>query len=189
MIEINIPKQAPHLWQKQLLALALIEQMTGNYVLFTEVSGQGDSKVFSNITDLIWQQLLGHSVKVDWQKQRAKLEAISPAPESFDGYGVWPALDACAALSELITLLDESNSGGLESVIKTYYSTIEQFLDVHDLNEDTRQQTLYEEADNLIDKLLTVLSAEVKQMSAVKAIKEIVQSQAVSNIGIEHQLE
>lgn len=189
MIEMNIPQQVPHLWQKQLLALALIEQMAGNYALFAEVSGQGDDKVFRNITDLMWQQLLGHSIKVDWQKQRAKLEEISPDPESFDGYGVWPALDACAALSELITLLDESDSGGLESVIKTYYSTIEQFLDVHDLNANTEQQTFYEEADNFIDKLLTVLSAEVKQVSAVKAIKGIVQGQTVSNIGIEYPAE
>jgi len=177
----------PHLWQKQLLALALIEQMIGNYVLFAEVSGQGDSKVFRNIIDLVWQQLLGHSVKVDWQKQRGKLEEICPDPERFDGYGVWPALDASTALSELITLLDENDTEGLESVIKTYYSTIEQFLDAHDLDVADNQRALYEEADNLIDKLLTVFSVEAKQVSAVKAIKEIVRSQTVSNIGIENR--
>ena len=185
MVEINIPQQVPHLLQKQLLALALIEPMAANYALFTEVSGQGDSKLFHNIIDLAWQQMLGHGIKVDWQKQRTKLETISPDPEAFDGYGVWPALDACVALSELITLLDENDESGLESIIKTYYSTIEQFLDMQGLSTDDSEQALYVEADKFIGEILEAFSTESKQVLAAKAVQTIVRAQTVSNIGIE----
>ncbi len=53
-------------------------------------------------SDLIWETLTVKDAKVNFDSQLEKLEEAIPAADDFDMYGVYPAIDACVALSELI---------------------------------------------------------------------------------------
>jgi uncharacterized protein YjaG (DUF416 family) len=178
-------KRLQESWQRQLLSLALVDQMAINYALFVEVSGFGDAEVFYNITDLMWQQLLGHKPKVDWSKQREKLEAITPEAAQFDTYGVWPAQDACAALSELLTALDEKDDSALEAVLTIYHSTIAQYLEVMEGGSGNDQHPLFEQAAGYVESLQSLLLQATKTVDAARSVKALVEQQPVSNIGIE----
>ncbi len=75
--------------------------------------------------DLIWETLTVKDAKVNFDSQLEKLEEAIPAADDFDMYGVYPAIDACVALSELIhsRLSGETLEHAIE-VSKTSITTV-----------------------------------------------------------------
>ena len=85
----------------------------------------GDGLLYRRIPDLIWETLTVKDAKVNFDSQLEKLEEAIPAADDFDMYGVYPAIDACVALSELIhsRLSGETLEHAIE-VSKTSITTV-----------------------------------------------------------------
>ena len=89
-------------WQHVTFMACLCERMYPNYAAFCKQTGFGDGHIYRRILDLIWETLTVKDAKVNFDSQLEKLEEAIPAADDFDLYGVYPAIDACVALSELI---------------------------------------------------------------------------------------
>ena len=77
----------------------LCERMYPNYAVFCQQTGFGDGQIYRRILDLIWETLTVKDAKVHFDSQLEKLEEAIPSADDFDLYGVYPAIDACVALS------------------------------------------------------------------------------------------
>ena len=62
----------------------------------------GDGQIYRRILDLIWETLTVKDAKVNFDSQLEKFEEAIPSADDYDLYGVYPAIDACVALSELM---------------------------------------------------------------------------------------
>ena len=103
---IHLPFAKLSHWHQIAFSAALLERMLPNYQMFSEGADFGNVKVLRNQLDIIWQWLDNSStVKINSDAQLLKLEAETPNPEEFDSFGVFPALDACMALSALWQLM------------------------------------------------------------------------------------
>lgn len=89
-------------WQHVTFMACLCERMYPNYAMFCKQTEFGDGLLYRRILDLIWETLTVKDAKVNFDSQLEKLEEAIPAADDFDMYGVYPAIDACVALSELI---------------------------------------------------------------------------------------
>jgi len=89
-------------WQHHTFMACLCERMYPNYYMFCQQTEHYDASVYRRILDLLWESLIVKGAKINFDTQLEKLEEIIPDPELFDIYAVYPAIDACVALSELI---------------------------------------------------------------------------------------
>lgn len=80
----------------------LCERMYPNYQMFCQQSEFTDAKVYRSILDLVWETLVVKDSKINFDNQLEKLEEIIPSADDFDFYGVYPAIDACIALGEVV---------------------------------------------------------------------------------------
>lgn len=112
-------------WQHVTFMACLCERMYPNYAMFCKQTEFGDGLLYRRITDLIWETLTVKDAKVNFDSQLEKLEEAIPAADDFDMYGVYPAIDACVALSELIhsRLSGETLEHAIE-VSKTSITTV-----------------------------------------------------------------
>ena len=85
-----------------LLWPAYANACTPNYAVFCQQTGFGDGQIYRRILDLIWETLTVKDAKVNFDSQLEKFEEAIPSADDFDLYGVYPAIDACVALSELV---------------------------------------------------------------------------------------
>lgn len=89
-------------WQHVTFMASLCERMYPNYAMFCQQTEFGDAALYRRILDLIWETLTVKDAKINFDNQLEKLEDGIPDAENYDIYGVWPAIDACVALSELV---------------------------------------------------------------------------------------
>ncbi|MGR9550955.1 YjaG family protein, partial [Escherichia coli] len=89
-------------WQHVTFMACLCERMYPNYAMFCQQTGFGDGQIYRRILDLIWETLTVKDAKVNFDSQLEKFEEAIPSADDFDLYGVYPAIDACVALSELV---------------------------------------------------------------------------------------
>ncbi|SUG50252.1 putative cytoplasmic protein [Salmonella enterica subsp. arizonae] len=103
----------------------LCERMYPNYAMFCKQTEFGDGQIYRRILDLIWETLTVKDAKVNFDSQLEKFEEAIPAADDYDLYGVYPAIDACVALSELIhsRLSGETLEHAIE-VSKTSITTV-----------------------------------------------------------------
>ena len=103
-------------WQHLTFMACLCERMYPNYQVFCRETGFTDPTLYRRILDLVWETLTVKDAKVNFDSQLEKLEEAIPDASQFDIYGVYPAIDACVALSELIhsRLSGESLSHAIE---------------------------------------------------------------------------
>lgn len=89
-------------WQLKLFMVCLCERMYPNFALYCEQIDSSDYQTFKSILDLNWESLLVKNAKINFDSQLEKLEEIIPIVDENSPYSVYPAMDACEALSELI---------------------------------------------------------------------------------------
>lgn len=89
-------------WQHVTFMACLCERMYPNYQMFCQQSEFTDAKVYRSILDLVWETLVVKDSKINFDNQLEKLEEIIPSADDFDFYGVYPAIDACIALGEVV---------------------------------------------------------------------------------------
>lgn len=182
----NQSKQQKPTDQLGLLAYGagLVARMYPNYVLFAELTETEDQLVFNNILNLVWETISGKNQRIAFDKQQDKLETITPDPEDFDLYGVWPALDATVALGSLLSACERWDPDEIDAIELVSLSTIGQYLDVVAENSDDNR--LYDAEQQYVEALCSVIEENRRDRGKlVAAVKGLVREFIVSNIGLE----
>lgn len=156
--------------------------MAANVRLFCEVAEQEGDKVFSSALALVWEFVSGDNNKIDFERQREKLEVVTPDPEQFDLYGVWPALDGFVALSALLSACEAFDNEEINAVLEVSRGTIDGFIEA--TGQTTEGELLLEQETAYIQSLLSVIHEQSQRRDCVAALKQRVRELSVSNIGI-----
>jgi len=174
-------------WQKIAYAAALVSRMYPNYALFSELTETGDKTVFENILNLVWEFASGENQQIDFCKQQDKLEPITPDPEQFDMYGVWPALDAVVALASLLSVCDRFDREEISNISIVSRATIISFLEATGEGADDPEQALLLADAQYSEDVLQRLQKDVAsngRRQAVKSLRLWVAGFEDSNIGL-----
>lgn len=178
-------------WQQRLFMVCLCERMYPNFVYYCkQVENQEDSKNYKKILDLIWESLLVYDVKINFDLQLEKLEAIIPVFTNESPYMVYPAIDACQALSELLhSYLSGDIAEHTAKVSSISATTIAEFEMTKEnilLSEDEQQQlpSVIDEFD-LQWEIFRLLRDEKNEMEdLIKGLKAEIRTSQMSNIGV-----
>ena len=174
---------------KRVFAACLIQRMLPNYLLFCEAFGAGDANIAKSIVDVIWEKLMLPQSSINMASQLAKLEAITPALEDFDGFGVYPANDFCVALGELLENFDQFTDEMLIEISQISAEGIVTLLEVQ--GEDLEQLTMHplwqEEAffqREVYNRLYDMLLAASDKKAQLKSLRDYSRNDGVSNLGV-----
>lgn len=179
--------------QKQLFATALCQRMLPNYQLFCEVCEFGDAKVLSTALDLLWQSMYDKKLKLNIDIHLQRLEDNTPEPESFDVYGVYPALDAIVAVSSLLSAIQSKVEDDIINISKLSSSTVANYIEASsniELEGDALDDYIFahevmQEEQALQGSLLDIIEANPKLgPEFIKALRKEVVMADVSNIGV-----
>ncbi|MBI0104257.1 DUF416 family protein [Gilliamella sp. W8145] len=188
-VQLRIAKLA--IWQQRLFMVCLCERMYPNFVYYCHLQQDEQSAVgYKKILDLIWESLLVENVKINFDLQLEKLELIIPILNEDSPYMVYPAIDACQALSEILHSYISGeiveHSAKVSSISATTVAEFEMTRDNIELSEQEQSQlpSVIEEFDLQWD-IFRLLSNENKEMiDLIKGLKEDIRSTKTSNIGV-----
>ncbi|PCQ12946.1 hypothetical protein CP995_24145, partial [Klebsiella pneumoniae] len=132
--------------------------------------------------------------KVNFDSQLEKLEEAIPAADDFDMYGVYPAIDACVALSELIhsRLSGETLEHAIE-VSKTSITTVAMLEMTQEGREMTDEElkanpAVEQEWGYSVGKFSACLAdCEERDLELIKGLRADLREAGESNIGINFQ--
>ena len=177
-------------WQHLTFMASLCERMYPNYQMFCLQSGFGEPQLYRRILDLVWETLVVKDAKVNFDSQLEKLEEAVPSAEDYDIYGVYPAIDACIALGELIhsQLSGETLSHAI-AVSETSIRTVA-MLEMTQAGKEMTDEELKvipaveEEWDIQWEIFRLLADCEERDLELIKGLRSDLREAAVSNIGI-----
>jgi uncharacterized protein YjaG (DUF416 family) len=180
-------------WQHVTFMASLCERMYPNYAMFCQQTGFGESQLYRRILDLVWEKLTVKDAKVNFDSQLEKLEAAIPDAGDYDIYGVYPAIDACVALSELLhsRLSGETLEHAIE-VSKTSITTVA-MLEMTQAgremsDEELKDNPAVEEEWDIQWEIFRLLAAcEERDIELIKGLRADLREAGSSNIGINLQ--
>lgn len=178
-------------WQHLTFMACLCERMYPNYQAFCRETAFADPMLYRRILDLVWETLTVKDAKVNFDTQLEKLEEAIPDASLFDLYGVYPAIDACVALSEVIhsRLSGESLSHAIE-VSKISVSTVASLEMTQAEREMTEEElkslpAVIEEFDIQWEIYRILAECEERDIELIKGLRADLREAGMSNIGIE----
>ena len=188
-VQLRIEKLA--LWQQRLFMLCLCERMYPNFVFYAkQQQNDEDAKSYKKILDLMWESLLVENVKINFDLQLEKLEVIIPIITEYSPYIIYPAIDACQALSEVLHsyLTGEvtEHAAKVSSISATTVAEFEMTKSNIVLSED-EQQTLPSVIDEFDFQweIFRILRDENNNMiDLIKGLKADIRESAISNVGV-----
>ncbi|OCG05569.1 YjaG family protein [Gilliamella apis] len=188
-VQLRIAKLA--VWQQRLFMVCLCERMYPNFVYYCNLQQDEQSAVgYKKILDLIWESLLVENIKINFDLQLEKLELIIPILNEDSPYMVYPAIDACQALSEILHSYISGeiveHSAKVSSISATTVAEFEMTKDNIELSEQEQSQlpSVVEEFDLQWD-IFRLLSNENNEMvDLIKGLKEDIRLTKMSNIGV-----
>lgn len=177
-------------WQHVTFMASLCERMYPNYQAFCLETGFGEPQLYRRILDLIWETLVVKDAKVNFDSQLEKLEEAVPSSDDYDIYGVYPAIDACIALGELIhsRLSGETLSHAI-AVSETSIRTVA-MLEMTQAGKEMTDEELKvipaveEEWDIQWEIFRLLADCEERDLELIKGLRSDLREAAVSNIGI-----
>ena len=177
-------------WQHVTFMASLCERMYPNYQAFCLETGFGEPQLYRRILDLIWETLVVKDAKVNFDSQLEKLEEAVPSSDDYDLYGVYPAIDACIALGELIhsRLSGETLSHAI-AVSETSIRTVA-MLEMTQAGKEMTDEELKvipaveEEWDIQWEIFRLLADCEERDLELIKGLRSDLREAAVSNIGI-----
>ncbi|MFP1910552.1 YjaG family protein [Lonsdalea quercina] len=177
-------------WQHVTFMASLCERMYPNYHEFCRQAEFGDAQVYRRILDLIWETLVVKDAKVNFDLQLEKLEDAVPSADNYDLYGVYPAIDACIALGELIhsRLSGETLSHAIV-ISETSIRTVA-MLEMTQAGREMTDEELnvipaIEEEWDLQWEIFRLLAAcEERDIELIKGLRADLREAGSSNIGI-----
>ncbi|OAT50598.1 hypothetical protein M998_2521 [Providencia heimbachae ATCC 35613] len=158
--------------------------------MFCRQTEFADEKAYRSILDLVWETLVIKDSKVNFDNQLEKLEEIIPSADDFDMYGVYPAIDACIALGEVIH--SKLSGETLEHAILVSEASIRTvaMLEMTQAEREMTEQELgelssiEEEWDIQWDIFRLLAACEERDLELIKGLKSDLREAGVSNIGI-----
>ncbi|EPK3406860.1 YjaG family protein [Proteus mirabilis] len=178
-------------WQHLTFMACLCERMYPNYQVFCRETGFTDPTLYRRILDLVWETLTVKDAKVNFDSQLEKLEEAIPDASQFDFYGVYPAIDACVALSELIhsRLSGESLSHAIEvsKISVGTVATLEMTQAEREMSEEELKSlaAVTEEFDIQWEIYRLLVECEERDIELIKGLRTDLRESGMSNIGIE----
>ncbi|OCG77795.1 YjaG family protein [Gilliamella sp. Occ4-3] len=183
-------------WKQRLFMVCLCERMYPNFVFYCQQQhcyqqqNEDDAKNYKKILDLVWESLLVEDVKINFDLQLEKLELIIPTVTDDSPYMVYPAIDACHALGEVLHsyLSGEiaEHTAKVSSISATTIAEFEMTRTNVTLSED-EQQTLPSVIDefDLQWEIFRLLREENNEMNElIKGLKDEIRAAGTSNIGV-----
>jgi uncharacterized protein YjaG (DUF416 family) len=200
-LAIHLPFAKLSHWQQITFASALLERMLPNYQMFSESNEFGRYDVLRNQLDLIWQWLdKNNKIKINIDAQLTKLEEQTPDPESFDSFGVFPALDVCMAMMSLFQLMQtngkDKDHEDINSVSRLSQNSVNYYVElllIQEANEEDNDGVETESTDKhpLIiwekdtqNELFDFLTMATETKRSCQLAKQMVLSEGLSNLGI-----
>lgn len=177
-------------WQHVTFMASLCERMYPNYQAFCLETGFGEAQLYRRILDLIWETLVVKDAKVNFDSQLEKLEEAVPSSDDYDIYGVYPAIDACIALGELIhsRLSGETLSHAVavsEASIRTVAMLEMTQAGKEMTDEELKVIPAVEEEWDIQWEIFRLLAdCEERDLELIKGLRSDLREAAVSNIGI-----
>lgn len=188
-IQVRLEKFEP--WQQITFMACLCERMYPNYAMFCDNTEFAQARVYRDILDSVWEQLTVKTAKVNFEHQLEKLEEIIPNSDEFDVYAVYPAIDACVALSTLLHgLLDRDYLfENMLEISQISVMTVAQLEEAQTgeaiTNENQKQnEAVCEEWDVQWAIYRPLREAEKRDIDLIKDLRQELREEAVSNIGV-----
>ncbi len=177
-------------WQHLTFMACLCERMYPNYQLFCLQTGFHDQAIYRQILDLIWETLLVKNTKINFDKQLEKFENAIPSLDTYTIYAVYPAIDACIALSEVIH--SRLNGETLEHTITVSEISIRTVV-MLEMTQANREMTdaelnnlpaVKEEWDIQWEIFRLLADCKKHDFELIKGLRSDLREAALSNIGI-----
>lgn len=178
-----------HQWQKIAFINALCSRHEGNHSLYCEAMGLTDhAQLYGKIVNKVWEYLAGQlkSMK-NLEKALLQLEEITPEPQESDGYGIYPALDACLLLTSAVQMILDQSIDDTAVAAPLSLATVRQFIEFSEAADtiDIDQHPLYQEELQLQHYLQELLcTAGISQTQAIKQLRRELSDYPYSNLGI-----
>ncbi len=178
-------------WKQRLFMVCLCERMYPNFIYYCNLQQDEQSAVgYKKILDLIWESLLVENVKINFDLQLEKLESLIPFINDDSPYMVYPAIDACQALSEIlhsyISGEIEEHSAKVSSISATTVAEFEMTKENIELSgaEQLFLPCVIEEFD-LQWEIFRLLSDDDNEMyDLIRGLKIDIRTARISNIGV-----
>ncbi|QKJ88964.1 DUF416 family protein [Paramixta manurensis] len=180
-------------WQHVTFMACLCERMYPNYWAFCQQTGFADAQIYRRILDLVWETLTVKEAKVNFDSQLEKLEEAIPNAEDYDLYGVYPAIDACVALSELLhsRLSGETleHAIGVSDASITTVAMLEMTQSGREMSDDElKDNPAVEEEWDIQWEIFRLLAAcEERDLELIKGLRSDLREAGISNIGIKFE--
>ncbi len=188
-IQLRLEKFQP--WQQMTFMACLCERMYPNYAAFCQHTQFGSERIYRDILDAVWETLTVKTAKVNFERQLEKLEELIPVADEYDFYGVYPAIDACEALADLLHgLLDREDM--LDAVLKVSsvsVNTVAQLEEAQGADEVTNENQKENEAvcaewDVQWAIFRPLKDAKERDIELIKDLKDELRQENLSNIGL-----
>jgi len=193
---IHLPLAKLSSWQQTLFCCALLERMLPNYFMFSQAANFGDSSILRNQLNMLWQKLdTKQKIKVNIDAQIEKLELEIPEPESFNFFGVYPALDTCMAMMSLLQGSKSKDVNDFINVSKLSYNSVSYYVEliIEESLGDGEEVTLqainehplmvWEKATQ--NELFDFIKSAPESNATCQQAKDMVLAEGLSNLGIE----
>lgn len=188
-LQVRLEKFEP--WQQITFMACLCERMYPNYAMFCDNAEFAHARVYRDILDSVWELLTVKSAKINFENQLEKLEEIIPSSEDFDVYAVYPAIDACVALSHLLHgLLDRDylyeNMQKISQISVLTVAQLEEAQTGEAINNENQKQNeaVCEEWDIQWAIFRPLREAVERDIDLIKDLRQELRDEGVSNIGV-----
>ena len=179
-------------WQHLTFMAALCERMYPNYALFCKETQFADAYQYRVVLDAVWEILTVKSAKINFDRQLEKVEEMVPSESDFDLYLVYPAIDACHALADLLhALLDKDEIPDFcQKISNISVKTVADLefaqtgIEVTDENQKENEAVCLE-WDTQWDIYRAFRDEESRNVEMIKDLRFELREDCVSNIGIE----
>lgn len=177
-------------WQRIAMIAGLCERHSINHQLYCESIGKSpQAQQYRKILNKVWEYLAGQlkSLK-NLEKALLELEGITPEPEPEDGYGIYPALDACCLLTSCLQMILDPSADDLESASGMSMGTVAQFIalieELDEFDPSEQQHSLFDDELALQTEIAQQLQIRNPQPEIIKTLRRWLTEMPSSNLGI-----
>ncbi|NAW69720.1 DUF416 family protein [Vibrio sp. V27_P1S3P104] len=188
-LQLRLEKFEP--WQQITFMACLCERMYPNYALFCEQTEFAQARGYRDILDSVWELMTVKNAKINFERQLEKLEVLIPTAAEFELYLVYPAIDACEALSTLLHgLLDRDDLyQSMQKISQISVRTVAQLEeaqtgDVITNDNQKNNQAVCEEWDVQWAIFRPLREATERDIELIKDLRQELRDECVSNIGL-----
>ncbi|GAM69649.1 hypothetical protein JCM19241_6171 [Vibrio ishigakensis] len=188
-LQLRLEKLEP--WQQITFMASLCERMYPNYAMFCQTTEFAEARIYRDILDSIWELLTVKNAKVNFERQLEKLEELVPNAEEFEFYGVYPAIDACMGLSELLhalldrdLLMEAMQNISQQSVMTVADLEVAQGSDEITNDNQKDNEAVCEEWDVQWAIFRPLKDCVERDIELIKDLRAELREESVSNIGV-----